>query len=310
MNPVEWPSSSGASYHGRMYNDSARPMDRMAVLLAAILFSTGGAAVKLCSLSAFQIASFRSGIAAVVLVLLLPAARKSWDWRTLIVGLAYAVTMVLYVLANTTTTAANTIFLQATAPMYILFLGPLLLGERRKRYDILFMVAVMFGCFLILTASQNAVETAPQPALGNLLAACAGLSWALTIVGIRWLGRSSDTNAAPAAVTAGNLLAFFFCLPMAFPVRHSTTTDWVAILFLGIVQIGIAYVFLTRGMRRVPAFDASLLLLAEPVLNPLWAFLVHHETCPPATVIGGAVVLGATIVKTRLDMRMTRNATD
>ncbi len=109
----------------------ARTSDRLMILMAALLFSTGGAAVKACSLSAWQVASFRSGIAAVTLLLVLPAARRGWGWRTWLVGAAYAGTMISYVLANKLTTAANAIFLQSTAPLYILLLSPILLNERR-----------------------------------------------------------------------------------------------------------------------------------------------------------------------------------
>ena len=98
---------------------------RIYVALAALLFSTGGAAIKLSALSSWQIAGFRSGIAAVVLFALLPAWRGVFDPRALLVGTAFAATMILYVTANTLTTAANAIFLQTSAPLYVLLLGPL-----------------------------------------------------------------------------------------------------------------------------------------------------------------------------------------
>ncbi|MFO0567651.1 MAG: EamA/RhaT family transporter, partial [Polyangiaceae bacterium] len=93
---------------------------RVQVVLAALCFSTGGAAIKATSLGAFQVASFRSGVAALAMLLLLPRARARWSWRALLVGLAYASTMVLFVSSNKLTTAANTIFLQSSAPLYVL----------------------------------------------------------------------------------------------------------------------------------------------------------------------------------------------
>src|SRR3990172_9137079 len=99
-------------------------MSQLQLLAAAVLFSTGGAAIKACTLSSWQIASFRSVIAAVALFLLLPDARRRWTWRAVAVGAAYAATLMLFVLGNKLTTAANTIFLQSTAPLYILLLGP------------------------------------------------------------------------------------------------------------------------------------------------------------------------------------------
>src|SRR5688572_9564853 len=102
---------------------------RFEILAAAALFSTGGAAIKACELSSWQVASFRSGVAAIAILLMAPAARRGWTWKTLAVGVSYAATVILFVLANKTTTSANSIFLQSTAPLYLLLLAPVLLDE-------------------------------------------------------------------------------------------------------------------------------------------------------------------------------------
>ena len=273
------------------------------VLAAALLFSTGGAAVKACSLSGWQIASFRSGLAALALLALIPAARRRWTRLTWAVGLAYAGTMVLYVVANKMTTAANTIFLQDTAPLYILVLSPLLLGEPGRRRDLIFMLILAAGMSLFFVGAQPATATAPRPMLGNILALCAGVCWALTLIGLRQLGRTGRGDGAPAAVACGNVIACLAVLPLALPIGASTTGDWAAIIFLGVFQIALAYVFLTRGMRRVPALEASLLLLVEPVLNPIWAFFAHREVPTSWAMLGGAIVLGTTAVKALVDER-------
>src|SRR5262249_5920716 len=111
---------------------------RLLVMSAAILFSTGGAAIKGTTLSPWQVACFRSGIAAIALATFLPEARRNWTWRLASVGMAYAATMIAFVCATKLTTAANAIFLQATAPLYVLLLAPLLLGEKARRSDLLF----------------------------------------------------------------------------------------------------------------------------------------------------------------------------
>src|SRR5690242_14132764 len=102
---------------------------RLMLLAAATLFSTGGAAIKAASVSSWQVASFRSAVASVTLLLLFPAARRLANWRLWPVGLAYSGTLVLFVLSTRLTTAANAIFLQSTAPLYLLALAPLLLHE-------------------------------------------------------------------------------------------------------------------------------------------------------------------------------------
>ena len=277
-----------------------RISDRLAILTAAVLFSTGGAAIKACGLTAWQVASFRSAVAAIALVLLLPSARKRWSARTLAVGVAYAATVILFVLSNKLTTAANTIFLQDTAPLYVLLLGPLLLKEPIRRRDLLFMAALAVGMLLFFVGHQATSVTAPDPMRGNVLALVSGVAWALTLLGLRWLGRDGGGQAVP-AVVFGNVTACLVALPLALPVSHSTPADWLTIVFLGLVQIALAYAVLTRGMSRVPVLEASLLLLVEPVLNPVWAFAVHGEVPAPWAIAGAAIILAATAAKTVLD---------
>ncbi len=279
---------------------ATRTSDRLQVLAAAFLFSTGGAAIKACSLTGWQVAAIRAGIAAVALLLLLPATRRGWSLRLLPVAAAFSATTVLFAVCNKLTTAASTIFLQATAPLYIVLLGPLLLRERIRRSDLAFMAALAAGMVLFFVGDQPAADTAPQPVLGNILAAAAGLSWGLTIIGLRWLGRHAGPGEDPsaAAVVAGNLLACLIALPFALPVAAFRPTDWLLVIFLGVFQIAVAYVFLTRGVRRVTALEVSLLLLLEPVLNPLWALLVHGERPGPWAAVGGAIIILATAVNT------------
>ena len=281
---------------------TARTTDHLMILAAALLFSTGGAAVKLCSLNAWQVASLRSGIAAVALLLFLPQARRGWGWRTWLVSVAYAATMILYVSANKLTTAANAIFLQSTAPLYILLLGPILLSERVERRQIPFMVVLAAGLSLFFVGVQPVSATAPDPFRGNLLGALAGLSWGLVIMGLRWLGRDREDGApvasAAAAVACGNVVACAIALPQALPIENVNIADWVTVAYLGTIQIALAYAFLVRGVRRVGALEVSLLLLLEPVLNPVWAWIVHGERPSAWALLGGVVIVGATAINT------------
>ena len=293
------------SEDGRVMQERRRA--EILVLLAALLFSTGGAAIKACALGSWQVASFRSGIAAAAILLLVPAARRGWSRRTVLVGLAYAATVILFVLANKLTTAANSIFLQSAAPLYILMLGPWLLRESIRRSDVLIMGLAAVGLVLFFVGTQSPQTTAPDPLRGNILAALAGVSWALTIVGLRWLGRSDNpksgirnpqsSESTIAAVALGNLIAFAVALPWALPVGESQPKDWVLIGLLGVFQIGLAYVFLTGGIGHLTALEASLLLLIEPVLNPIWALLIHGEKPGAWALIGGLLILGATVLK-------------
>jgi drug/metabolite transporter (DMT)-like permease len=270
---------------------SATP--RLQILAAALLFSTGGAAVKAVSLTGWQIAAGRSLIAALALALLMPSWRRGWTRWTFVVGLAYAATMVLFVLGNRLTTAANLIFLQATAPLYLVFIGPLFLRERISRREIGVALTIAVGMALILFGFERPQGTAPNPGFGNVLGAIAGVSWALTLTGLRWLGRKPGDSGG-GAVIAGNLMAGFACLPLALPLGRTVALDWTLVAYLGLFQIGLAYVCMTRGVRRVPIFEASLLLLLEPVASVFWAWLVHGERPAGWATAGCAVILTAT----------------
>jgi len=271
---------------------------RLQLAAAAFLFSTGGAAIKAATLTGWQVASFRSLVAAVVLLAVLPETRRGWSWRMLPVAAAYAATLILFVQATRLTTAANAIFLQDTSPLYVLLLAPWLLHEPIRRRDLLFILAIGAGMSLFFLGTEQAVATAPDPRRGNWIALASGLSWALTLMGLRWLARTGTGNNSMATVALGNLLACAVALPLAFPITYLNGANLAVILYLGVVQVGLAYVFVTRAIRYVPAFEATAVLLLEPVMNPIWAWLVHGETPGSWALAGGAIILSATLVNT------------
>ena len=277
---------------------------RSKVITAAILFSSGGAAIKFCSFGPWQLAAFRAAIALVTIAVLLPEARRGWSWRTVLVGFAYAATTLLYVQANKHTTAASAIFLQSTSPLFILMLAPWLLGEHATRRDIAQMAVMGVGLGLFFLGSDQPSATAPNPALGNMLAAICAVAWAFTIIGYRWLVTRGSSVAA--AAVAGNLTACIIALIMAQPLIAGRPVDWAVVAFLGVCQLGIPYFFLARAVPQVRALEVGLFLLIEPVLNPIWAWVVHGEMPGPTTLLGGALILGATALRTFVDARYPR----
>jgi drug/metabolite transporter (DMT)-like permease len=286
-------SDSLAHGHGRA------PLGaRLLVLAAAALFSTGGAAIKAASFNSWQVASFRSGVAALAILLLIPDARRNWRWRYVPVAVAYALTLLFFVTATKLTTAANAIFLQAAAPLFVLAIGPLVLKEPIRRSDLLLMAGVACGMALFFSGHEAAVTTAPNPARGNVFGALSAVTYAITIAGLRWAerGHATGTSAGMVTVLMGNLLACAATLPMALPVAVWRWRDAAVILWLGVFQIALAYFCLTRGMRHVPAFEATTLLLLEPALNPVWTWLVHGEHPAALSLVGGAIILAATLL--------------
>lgn len=274
---------------------------RFQALAAAVLFSTGGAGIKAAAFTGPQIASLRAGIAAAALLLWL-RGRVAWSRRALAVGAIYAITTTLFVNANKLTTSANAIFLQATAPLHILLLGPLLIGEHFHRRDVIYLMAVGTGLVLAFLGRPPATASAPDPATGNLLALLCSVMWALTLMGLRRLERDPvNRGSGVAAMVAGNLFAFIVPLPFIWPLPQATPADWGTIVFLGVFQIGLSYVCLTAAMRRLPALEVSLLLLLEPVLNPVWAWIVHGEHPGKWVLTGGTIIVAATAIKTCLD---------
>ena len=282
---------------------------RLAVLAAAVLFSTGGAAIKASSLSGWQVAFLRSCVAAVALALFCPRSLRAGGWRAAAGGAAYSVVILLFVLANKLTTAANAIFLQSASPFYLLLLAPWLLKERVRGRDVALILVMAAGMGLCLAGSPPAAATAPNPALGNALGAAAAVAWAVTLIGLRSLAGGQDSgDKALGMVVWGNIIAGLVAAPFAFPVGAMPARDWLVIGYLGVFQIALAYVCLTAGMRRVPALEASLLLLVEPVLNPVWAWLAHGEDPGAWSIAGGALILAAAAVQTLLGSAARRAA--
>lgn len=285
-------------------------LPRLQVVAAAILFSTGGTVIKVTSLTGMQVAALRSGVAALAILALSRDARRGWTWRTPLVGLVSALTLILFVSSNKLTTAANAIFLQSTAPLYLLLLSPLLLREPVHRRDLVPAALLALGVLAFFLAGEPARGTATDPPLGNLLAAASGLTWAFTIAGLRWLARAAPRaqggGAAVPATVAGNLLGCLACLPFAFPVARAGPVDAAAILFLGVFQIALAYLCLTASVKRVPAFEGALLLLLEPVASTLIAWAAHGEQPGPGALLGMGVILAATLLHAGLEARAFR----
>lgn len=303
---------------------TSRSSAALQAVVAGILFSTGGAAVKATELDAWQVAGTRSLIAAAVLLIAIPAAR-SWAggtglsssagaapwWReparrqalllTVGTGCCYCLTLVLFVHAAKRTTAAETIFLQSTAPLFVLLLSPLLLRERPTARQLLFVPLFGAGLVMALYGGADAAASAPDPRTGNVLAVFCGLAYGLTLMGLRAAGRprpEGRSASAPgiAAAACGNVIVCLACLPAMFPFGSVEAADLVVVVYLGLFQVALAYVFVTRAARALQAPVLALLLLLEPALTPFWAMWFHGEQPHLLTWLGGAVIAAATVL--------------
>jgi drug/metabolite transporter, DME family len=285
-----------------MHTRSARGQ----LLLAALLFSTGGTAIKAISLTSWQVVCLRSFVAGAMLVVA-TGAWRNLSWRSLLVGCAQAATMTTFVVANKLTTAANAVFLQASAPLYIAALGPFLLGEHFRRRDLPLLCAISVGIVLLFVGAQEPLATAPHRTLGTVVGVVSGFCWSMTVMGLRWLGKRDphgDGQATGAAAISGNLLACALAAPFAFPLPAPHAVDVMGVIYLGVFQVGGAYLLLSYGIRHVPAAKASLLLLVEPALSPVWAWLVHGEAPGLWPVMGGVLIIGAATMATWTESRV------
>ena len=279
-------------------------LPRIQLLAAALLFSTGGAAIKLTNLAGWQISSFRSLIAAMALLVLIPETRRHWTLSTLLAGCTYSGALVFFVLATKLTSAANAIFLQAAAPLYVVLLSPILLQEKMRRSDLPFLVALAAGLILVFYGQPEQSAIAPNPGLGNIFGSVSGVFWGLTLILLRKLSRDGDPSAGIRTAAAGNVITLLICLPMAlqFPF-HPSAQDVLALGYLGLFQVALANVILIRGISHIPAVESSAILLAEPALNPLWAWLAAGERQPALALAGGAIILSATLANVMLKAR-------
>lgn len=276
----------------------------LAVLAAAILWSTGGLFIKAVSLDAFGVTMWRSLFAAVAIALLMRTGipnplRANWlEWA---LAISYALMLFLFVLATKLTTAANAIFLQYTAPLYVLVLGPLLLDERPTRDD-LACVAVAFGGMGLFFVGRLEADAL----WGNLAAIASGVSFAAFLTLLRHKGCRAATR--PRAMVLGNLLLLAAMVPLnllraEWDAFTPGPADLAGLLFLGVLQIGVAYVLFGFGIAYVQALEASLIGMLEPVLNPVWVFLFLGETPGWWAVLGGAVIVAAVGTRTYLAER-------
>jgi drug/metabolite transporter, DME family len=262
----------------------------LAVAGAAVLWSTGGLFIKLAPMPALAVACGRSLISAIFYLVVLRPDLRAARWST---GFAYAGCIITFVSATKLTTAANAIFLQYTAPAYVLVLSPFLLGEPFRPIDGICVALSLAGMSLFFVGQVEVGQ-----AIGNLIAIASGVFFALMIVLVRREAKSGKRDALPSA-TLGNLIAAAVTLPWALQAVPSLSVRGAAVLlYLGVVQLGVAYVLFVRGVRRVPATEASLISMLEPVLNPVWVFIGLGERPGPWAVLGGAIVIAAVVVRT------------
>jgi DME family drug/metabolite transporter len=279
------------------------------IVLAVLLWSTGGVFIKFTTLDAFSVNLGRSLFAAITVAAFTYRKGLKLDRFTFFSSLLYAGTLSCFVYANKNTTAANAIFLQYTAPIYILILAPFVLKEKFRVSDLITVVFCLAGMSLFFLEAPNPEnKLATNIFAGNIAALASGVFFGLYILLLR---HPLSLRKNPAlSVFYGNLFIVLIMTPLIFndPPKTIATNDVLAILFLGILQIGVAYVFFTKGIAEgVRSLDASIVGFIEPLLNPVWVFLFLGETPSKWAIVGGIIIIFAVVVHTIRENRRPKS---
>jgi drug/metabolite transporter, DME family len=260
----------------------------LAVLIAAILWSTGGMFIKLITLDAMQLSFFRSVLAAAVFYLLFKKELLSVNGFTFVNAGLYAAILILFVIATKMTTAANAIFLQYTAPIYVLIFEPLINKTKFQKINVITIIVCFTGMTLFFMG-----ELDPGHFQGNIIALLSGLAFAAFLIGMR---KNKPQYQFP-SIFYGNIFIAVICLSSLFYIESFSVSDLWMVSFLGIFQIGIAYAIFSYGLKRVYAVEASLISMIEPVLNPVWVYLGYGEVPSFMAIIGGMIIITAISVR-------------
>ena len=273
------------------------------VLAAALLWSTGGLFIKWTSLSGLELSFCRSFFAAITVALVTRHEGFRFNTITALASVLYAALLILFVLATKATTAANAIFLQYTAPVYLLVLEPLIYKDKFRLRDLVTVLVCVAGMVLFFVGKLRTQDVA-----GNLFALASGLCFALYFLCLRH-PKAREVNRA-ASVIYGNILAVLVTAPWGLAaIPHLKLHDAGSVAYLGVVQLGIAYALFTVAMARgVRSLDAGIVCYVEPLLNPLWVFLVLGERPSQWALLGGAMIIAAVICHMLLDARYKRRA--
>lgn len=274
------------------------------VVIAVTLWSIGGLFIKWTSVSGYEVNFGRCAFAAVTIALLTKFKALKADKFTLLASLFYVGALSFFALANKQTTAANAIFLQYTAPIYILVFAPFLLKEKFRFPDLITIIVCLAGMILFFVDSAPNTTLSPESQfIGNILGLLSGVSLGGYILLLR---HPKALNQNPASsVFYGNIFACLVMLPF-FVSNPSpwTNNDILAVVILGVFQIGLAYFLFTYGVTHgVRSLDASIIGFIEPLLNPVWVFLAFGERPSNWAILGGAIIISAILLHT---LRTTR----
>jgi drug/metabolite transporter (DMT)-like permease len=268
------------------------------VVIASLLWSTGGLLIKLVDWNPMSIAGSRSGISALLMLFYLKKPLKSYKIGKMkfLGALTYTSLVILFVSANKLTTSANAILLQFTAPIWVILLSGWFLKEKSKKSDLITVFIVLSGMVLFFIGDLKTGNTA-----GNLLAVLSGISMAGMIIFLKLQDEGSPVE----MTLLGNIITLIIALPFYHPVPDLKSI--IGLLIMGVFQLGTAYIFYTQSVKYVSSIEAILITVIEPICNPIWVFLATGESPSIYAFLGGSVVI-ITIILRELYGNKKRNS--
>lgn len=264
------------------------------LLLTALLWSTGGLLIKSIDAHPFAIAGGRSIIAGIVLWVYLRKPNFTYSIAQLSGAFMYALTVILFVLANKMTSSANAILLQYTGPIWVALFSGVILKERVQTIDWLAIITVIIGMSLFFID-----ELTISGMNGNIIAICSGFAFAGLAIALRMQKDDSPFE----SILLGNILTGVFGLYWIMESLPLSNGSIICLLLLGIIQLGIPYILYAKAIQHVTALESILIPVLEPLMNPLWVFLVAGEIPGKGAFIGGAIVLLAIIFRSIMSQR-------
>ncbi|ULQ59645.1 DMT family transporter [Brucepastera parasyntrophica] len=286
-------------WHNKSGFRDSRGLSIASLVLCAFLWSSGGVLIKLVDWDPFAIAGIRSIIGFITMIVLVGLPRFTFSFSQITAAVCYSATMILFMFANKTTTAANAILLQYTQPIYIVILGKWLLPDEKTGLSDWIAITGIF-CGMVLFFLD---DLSFQANLGNILAAISGLTYAISAIFIR---RQKNERPADSFMLA-HLITFIFSVYFIIRGGMPSLTGIAGLLLLGIFQTGIPSVLYARGVSGVPAITASLITMLEPIMSPVWVALFIGEIPSVRTLIGGGIILVSVTVRTIFKERREKN---
>ncbi len=266
---------------------STRAQAIIYLVAASFLWSLGGFFIKWVQWNPVAIAGTRSAISAMLIWGVLGKPKFTWSKEQILCAVFYAGTVISFVVANKLTTAANAILLQYTAPIYVAVFGFIILKEKTTKLDWSIIGMIVAGMVLFF---MDDIEV--KSILGNIIAIISGITFAAVVL----LMRKQKNESPLESILLGNILTAIIGVPFMFQSVPSSSS-WIGLILLGTIQLGLPYILYAKAIKSVTALEAVLIPVIEPIVNPIWVFLLLGEVPGRWSILGGIIVLIAVTLR-------------